>query len=132
MEKEFVPYELALELKQIEFDEPCLAWYPADTILLFMGMKLGSTKPDFVSQNSTWLQSKIINTCIAPTFSQAFRWFRENDFLISFSSHDKDTHDFYIKWGTMEQGKSILSDTYNTYEEAELECLKKLIEIKNR
>lgn len=27
MEKEFVPYELALKLKELDFDEPCLAYY---------------------------------------------------------------------------------------------------------
>ena len=27
MEKEFVPYELAVRLKELEFDEPCLGFY---------------------------------------------------------------------------------------------------------
>ena len=132
MEKEFVPYEFAVLLKHLGFNEPCFAFYQREYT---------EVTPTMVDDNEqykltgfrTCKNSEIPEHYVsAPTFSQAFRWFRENDFLISFSSHDKDTHDFYIKWGTMEQGKSILSDTYNTYEEAELECLKKLIEIKNR
>ena len=27
LEKEFVPFEEALELKELEFDEPCVAFY---------------------------------------------------------------------------------------------------------
>jgi hypothetical protein len=32
MEKEFVPYNLSLRMKQLGFDEPCLAWYQDDTL----------------------------------------------------------------------------------------------------
>jgi hypothetical protein len=27
MEKEFIPYEQALALKELGFDEPCFAWF---------------------------------------------------------------------------------------------------------
>ena len=62
----------------------------------------------------------------APLYKQAFRFFREKGFLIDITSHDKDVYEFYIRW---HPNKPILSDYYNTYEEIELECLKKLIEI---
>jgi hypothetical protein len=34
MGKEFVPYELALKLKEIGFDEPCFGYYTSPTGLL--------------------------------------------------------------------------------------------------
>jgi hypothetical protein len=112
MTKEFLPYDKALKLKQLGFDEPCFAWYVSESY----GLEYGKVvKSDLIKDG-----------IVAPTFSQAFRWFREKGFLISFSSHDASTHDFYTKWSPE---KSILSDTYDTYEKAELACLNKLIEI---
>jgi hypothetical protein len=112
MEKEFVPYELALRLGSLGFDEPCIAWYVSKSYGLEYGKVI---KPDLIKE-----------AVLAPLFQQAFRWFREKGYLIRFSSHDDSIHDFYIKW---QPSKSILSDTYDTYEEAELACLEKLIEI---
>jgi hypothetical protein len=109
MEKEFLPYDLALRMKQLGFEEPCLSYYEGESF----SYNLASIKGD----------DYIIP---APLYQQVFRWFRENGFLIHFSSHDVNIHDFYIKWSP---DKSILSDAYDTYEEAELACLDKLIEI---
>jgi hypothetical protein len=119
MKKEFVPYDRSLKLKEIGFDEPCLArWIEKDS-RDGGGLKLEIwNDEDTVFEVKSWTK--------APTFSQAFRWFREKRFLIHFSSHDHNIHDFYIKWSPE---KSILSDAYDTYEEAELACLDKLIEI---
>jgi hypothetical protein len=111
MEKEFVPYELAVKLNALGYDEKGFGYYLAKTLLI---------------TNDDVYNSTAITVIKAPTFSQAFRWFRENGFLISLSSHDKDAHDFYFKWS---EDKSILSDIYDTYEESELGCLIKLIEI---
>jgi hypothetical protein len=30
MNKEFIPYEQALDLKELGFDEPCFGWYSKD------------------------------------------------------------------------------------------------------
>ena len=111
MEKEFIPYEQALALKELGFNEPCFGLYapPSKTVFLHHYGLLSAKEQ-----------------ISAPLFQQAFRWFREKGFLIDFSSHDKDIHEFYIRWSP---NKSILSDTYATYEETELACLKKLIEI---
>lgn len=112
MENYFVPYVLALKMKALGFDEPCLYSYYQDGT---------------VGSQATLLNYNDSDTlCSRPTFSQAFKWFRVKGFLISLSSHEKDIHDFYFKWSP---NKSILSDTYDTYEEAELACLERLIEI---
>jgi hypothetical protein len=112
MTKEFVPYELALKLKQLGFDEPCFAWYVSESYGLAYGE---AVKSDLIKDG-----------IVAPTFSQAFRWFREKQFLIDVTSLNSDEYEFYIKWSF---AYSFLSDIYKTYEEAELACLDKLIEI---
>jgi len=122
MKNEFIPYEQALELKELGFDEPCLAFYN--------GKFLEST--DYNFDNST---PKDIGLCIvAPTFSQAFRWFREKSFICHVTNDLSDTcrlHDeIYVYVMTKGYGTLIdRSEEYRTYEEAELACLKKLIEI---
>jgi hypothetical protein len=63
MKKEFVLYELALELKQLGFDEPCLVGY--------------STSTEKLEYYSRPLVTKDSFTVDAPTHSQAFRFFRE-------------------------------------------------------
>jgi len=103
MTKEFIPYEQALELKALGFNEPCFKVY--DT----MG---------YVQDEQTMLKMGL-DYCLAPLYQQAFRWFREKHNLHYFI----DVSDgiwFFTRWGF---------DGYKTYEEAELECLKKLIEI---
>jgi hypothetical protein len=118
MEKEFVPYELALKIKQIGYkkegvDEDCFAFYDEEEYLF--------TVREQDDINEEWL--------IAPTFSQAFRWFREKyDLhyqLIPFFS-DKESHavDYYL---ALAQHRPPIQ--VKTFEEAELACLEKLIEI---
>ena len=122
MNKEFIPYEQALELKEVGFDEPCLAFYN--------GKFLESTSYDF--DNDT---SKDIGLCIvAPLYQQAFRWFREKSFICHVTNDLSDScrlHDeIYVYVMTKGYGDLIdRSEEYRTYEEAELACLKKLIEI---
>jgi hypothetical protein len=118
MKTEFIPYEQAVELKELGFDEPCLAFYN--------GKFLESTDYDF--DNGT---SKDIGLCIVtPLYQQAFRWFREKHGLvgiIKFGTNDF-TYNVYNEDGMGLLIKESLNFNGN-YEEAELECLKKLIEI---
>ena len=118
MKKEFVPYELAVKLKELGFDEKCFcnweeSWSPEPEDEIRM----------VLTTDQTWLRPGWVR---APTFSQAFRWFREKEFLIDVTSLNSDEYEFYIKWSF---AYSFLSDIYKTYEEAELACLDKLIEI---
>ncbi len=125
MNKEFVPYTEALELKQLGFDEPCFGWFASDKSLV----KDITIKTDFT---------------LAPIFSQCFRWFREK-----YSSHysivriPQKAIEASINQGNTLKKYSwyISNDSLNPsipkdcsgkadeYEEAELACLKKLIEL---
>jgi hypothetical protein len=136
MEKEFVPYELALKLKELGFDEPCIAYHTIyDTIYGSMTMFSEPRK-----YNSEFELGSYIS---APTWQSAFRWFRKKYGLYSWIQlHNGYINDsFYpelpITFSIMDRktgNKYYERDIphnylYKTNEEAELECLKELIEI---
>jgi hypothetical protein len=72
-----------------------------------------------------------------PTFSQAFRWFRDKRGLVSWISFRIDLKKKYLWYITdvkniaTRDGDYIFDILIESYEEAELACLKKLIVISN-
>jgi hypothetical protein len=68
MEKEFVPYELAVKLKELGFDEPCVGYYHLNE---------GYTKGYAFCYFNEPKRYESDSAVLTPTFSQAFRWFRE-------------------------------------------------------
>jgi hypothetical protein len=120
MEKEFVPYEIAVQLKELGFDEYCMeaCYY------------------EFHDRGKTHIQLHtpdeimgVKEVCKAPLFQQAFRWFREKYNLKScviFRHNMEDGEDYY-DW--LIQGEMVVYRHFNSYVGAELACLKKLIEI---
>ena len=151
MTQEFVPYEQASALKGLGFDEPCILSYRGlDTQpVCQMGYEFKTEKnSDYNDETNYWLT--------VPTYSQAFRWFREKYDLvheISWSKYkgglnfDYDVFSLVLPTDdelgdeddiasdkSMETYDSLVDKDFrhhesNTYEEAELACLKKLIEI---
>jgi hypothetical protein len=124
MNKEFVTYKQSLALKELGFDEPCLAFYSPKKELhpVFQEPSKG---PYFNNGN-------FIETLRVPLYQQAFRWFREKYNLLSEiglrDREDLSTWKFEITIiGKYEMKHNSIS--YNTHEEAELACLEKLIEI---
>jgi hypothetical protein len=124
MEKEFIPYEQALELKELGFDEDCVAAYKTNYCAgdLSWGGVNGFVpfyKEQVIKQN----ESKWVKVIQAPLYQQAFRW------LLVLAN--KDEH-FSNKWTI-----SYNEDYYSLFLggcnmgvfKEELECLKKLIEI---
>ena len=136
MEKEFVPYDRALRLKKLGFDEPCFAFHKDFISKWILMMPTQLTQHE---QNN--LMSYIEDGLLidAPTFSQAFRWFREkygllheliscveNSWLITIVDlNSKSVNGVYMKRIDLDD---IDENVPNTYEEAELACLDKLIE----
>ena len=119
MEKEFVPYELAVKLKALGFDEECFGYYHVN---------VGYTKGYAFCYFDKPKRFKDGFDLLAPTFSQVFRWFREKYNLKSFIQPIPDDVDTYIfAYGTKEIEHD--DEDYLKYEEAELACLEKLIEI---
>ena len=64
MEKEFVTYEIASELKQLGFDEPCFGWF-TDSYLRIGGV---------IENKHVQGEGEIL----APLFQQVFGWFEDN------------------------------------------------------
>lgn len=129
MKNEFVSYEIALSLKELGFNEPCFTYYKNDQLSNILELVKNSEMEN--------VNNEVDNYISAPTFSQAFRWFREKYKLDSYIKPSllgtKKVYDFYI-WFTNKEGERDLFIGMNneyTYEEAELECLNKLIEIKS-
>ena len=123
MEKEFVPYELAWELKQLNFDETCFGYYH----------NLGSPQLVLSKSDLRAYNGNSIEYCLAPLYQQAFRWFREKYDLYGevklTSVNLPDESDF--AWYAYDASGNDWEDNVfqETYEEAELVCLQKLIEI---
>ena len=128
MENEFIPYIEALALKELGFDEPCFNLYDFRTKQLMYKIPNIGEVAMFKCDNHNKT-----NHISAPTFSQAFKWFREKYNIIP-NIHSIYTDETYTKiqfwfWFANYEDDSDDEVFYGTYEEAELECLKKLIEI---
>lgn len=124
MKEEFVPYEIALALKKLGFNEPCLAYYEG-----------------FGKSNNFYI-NKIIdgakNHTLVPLYQQAFRYFKDVHNLGNYLLPKKVNHKTKWKYQILFL-RNVSSDhlpmqlepskLFESYEDAELECLKKLIEI---
>ena len=123
MEKDFIPYEEALALKELGFDKPCFGWYQSS--------RLKKEYDPLKNSGNQSYQRK--EDCNAPTFSQAFRWFRDKHGLVSWISFRIDLKKKYLWYITdvkniaTRDGDYIFDILIESYEEAELACLKKLI-----
>ena len=110
MKNEFIPYEQAIALKELGFDEPCFGYYSIDSLNL-KAPTFNMGKPF----EYEW--------CLpAPLYQQAFRWFREKYGLRHFIEYD------YGYYNAVVQPILVYSHC-DTHEEAELACIKKLIEL---
>jgi hypothetical protein len=136
MEKEFVPYEIALDLKQLGFNESCFAYCNS------------FYKKDIIKQGVKGCVNSAleINEVALPLYQQVFKWFRNKHNLIGYIQTSYITREIinnisipcsprieFTLGITSTVGACVLSshnqNNFKTHEEAELECLKKLIEI---
>ena len=131
-EADFVPFLLAVRMKEIDFDEPCFAcWLRSAN-----GFFRISMYPNEIT---------IDEKTLAPTYQQAFRWFRENHNVQSYIKYNKSDHvwySFHITFEVLADGENPpvsmkheidswlgLNNEYKTYEEAELGCLLRCLSI---
>lgn len=106
MEKEFIPYDQALELKKLGFNETCFRGY--------------------MFQYGEWIISDMIHDNIcplhAPLYQQAFRFFREK---YGFTYSIGNTNIAVIHY----LGTTQLLQNNESYEAAELATIKWFIDV---
>lgn len=125
IEKEFTPYEQALALKVLGFDDKCCGAYDKK-------YKLTMATSDYLDNSSLYRLNDYFGSntyrCLAPLYQQAFRWFREKHKLCSwvYQSNSGLYH-----YSILKNDRYLTNgyDNQTSYEEAELKCLKKLIEL---
>ena len=146
MEKEFIPYELALRMKELGFDEVCLAYYDGwnGESHLIITNESGSflsrlfrlfRKEECDTYNQSYVEY-LIGICTAPTFSQTFRWFRERDFHTTIESYHCLGNDKPFGLGIDQKvnGKWDYVDysgdgNFDTYEEAQIKSIESILQI---
>lgn len=116
MENECIPYEQALALKELGFNKPCFGFY-----------NNGEATPYIRQDLSDELKLIYTGDFEAPLFQQAFKWFREKYGLSGLIDIGTQEYSFFV-FNEKEDSREV-SNINGSYKEAELECLKKLIEI---
>ena len=125
MENEIVPYDESLALAQIGFIQGC--WHAYHD--LTWPSKEDKHKLETFHSLTSYMESyshKYINPVLAPTYSQAFRWFREQ-YGLCLVIKPIDDKKLDLGYNLLKNG--LIMSAHLTYETAELFCLRKLIEI---
>lgn len=127
----FVDFEESLKLKELGFDDECIATYWADKLYVHGIQSLETVKGSGLHNRN--LPDRVIT---APLYCQAFEWFRNTKMLKGYPTHAESNGTYkYVIWkwnhdnllGKWEYITHV--GTYNTYEEAQLKCLQELIKI---
>ena len=142
MEKQFIPYEQALELKELGFDEKCFKSYRQQIKYEWYDLRSSKNiifnKDEKIILSNGKIDSYEKYLCDAPLWQQVFDWFRYvmllDNFIIPYWFIDGE---YKVKKYTysiepsnrFDEYFDCDSDQYDTYEEARLECLKRLIEL---
>lgn len=124
IENNFVPYQIALDMKELGFDEPCIkGFYNKEPIYTVV-----TTPVDF---NNKKQLGELLS---APLYSQCFDWFREKYNLFSYIIREIGINKGEVKYVGVYHKISARGNSpkntcavKETYKEAELECIKQLI-----
>lgn len=131
MVKEFIPYEEAVAMKRLGFNEEVMSYYFIGNPKGYPGSKEDPVFNLYQSGHDEGVEIVNYNQYPAkvssPLFQQAFRWFRERGLYGGiYQSGDCDQYTFRIcetKYPHTTVGRG---DEY-PYEEAQLACLKEMI-----
>jgi hypothetical protein len=123
MEEEFIPYEQALALKELGFDEACFCFYTKNnTILTIVGKPVSYT---------TALNCKIFkDKLLAPLYQQAIDWFRVNHKIHIHMYYLEETSKWYSDIYKLPKNGLINREVEingSKYEEVRLEGIKTMI-----
>jgi hypothetical protein len=134
IKKEFIPYELALRLKTLGYNEPCMVYFEQGVLKRF--------EPNFLdvhilnSDFNNRLEGHHLSSCSAPTYQSAFKWFRERDFHTTIESYHCLGKDKPFGLGIDQKVNGIWDyidysgdGDFDTYEEAQIKAIESILEI---
>ena len=117
MDEIFVPYDLALKLKDIGFNESCIATFDNSKNKMFAIL-------NNVQRKNTTFEHIVT----APSWEQVFEWFRNTHNLEGMVKSFKEGGEVTWLYSVQEVGKvSSYMIEKNTYITARYKCIKKLI-----
>jgi hypothetical protein len=120
MKKEFVPYYIAIQLKALGFNDECFSYYThPDNLLDFI--------LDGHDRVGTKKNSEFGSACSAPLWQQVFRWFRETHGYHGILDSCGELCEWKIASTHLEY--AIRSGCIHAYDDAQLVCVEKLIEL---
>jgi hypothetical protein len=95
MKNEFVPYDIALAMKELGFDDGCIAWYYHEE-LRYMNLEDDVPVKNNIELTGTYETDKYCYA--APLYQQAFRWLLEEvvnkeDYMITRNGGNADFWD---------------------------------------
>jgi len=137
MSREFVPYEIAMELKALGFNEPCFGMY-------FSALKRDTDEPIKCLSISDVKEQDCYSgqECSAPIWQQAFRFLRKKyefmhaveDIMVQVASSPKKGYRFrWTVWKILDIYQNLWVDETIlgclTVEDANLAAMKKMIEL---
>lgn len=157
--KEFVDYQIALDLKELGFDEPCFTTYDNEGRLRnpfdYPKSEYADSVP-YIEDTEEWIYNSSLNNpenfnaisnptllkfyldnpfTAAPLWQQAWNFFREK-YKLENSVYWANVYcDYRFSINNLNNPKKegeldcLESGTFKTYEEARLACLEKLIEL---
>ena len=140
MEKQFVTYEIAVALKKLGFDEPCLGYFNIE-YNSFNGEHKGKLilgqKPEYLTCQKKMHYIFGQQICLAPLWQQVKEWFREKHNTHIEISFIEDEDDYDVKQNLW---YFIINDMinfdieedytyYHSYEEAREAAIWKAIEL---
>ena len=134
MNKEFVQHEEAIALKELGFNELCLAYYQKSSVIGDDTILPLIIRKDATNWNDYSFSKLGVPFYSAPLYQQAFRWFRDKyglypNIMTSIESY-LCGYEIWDKNNEQSIDYSDNTDDWNmTYEEAELSCLRTLIKI---
>lgn len=131
LKKEFVSYDLALILKSLSFEESCFAYYESqdkNLVINYNNLPLTEEQKKRLGLYAIDNRNGVLPqwAVAAPTWRSAFEWFRDKHNLSGIP-----TDESYEIWRLNDGVRECIIEVYplEIYEEAELACLEKLIEI---
>lgn len=120
-----VPLEIAIKLKEIGFDEPCIFSY-SEGIGITACLRYGSGEEPYISDFIVGGNTPNSPYIDLPTYEQVFEWFREKGFRISSENHEDSTKFMFYNM-KINEGKHFKGE-FSNYEEAREALVKALIQ----